>query len=870
MSLGKRTRPSNEGAKRNKTKKSEPTPTARPKTKPKTKEKGKMKAFIPIPGHSDDGQSEDEDEDMEDGDGDGDEDMLDEEVEMGDNAAAFLTGLDKKGITRSRKQQVVENRKARPKASAPSQFYRSLPKIGPTSNEALEDDKEDGEKIDDLDEDDFALLDSDDGDEDLDLLSDMPSSLSSTFSTGDDDFSDDDDISDDDDSDECLTDDSALEKAYYASKRSKLNGSDDEEANQPTESKLPVKLPDGTIQRFPNPNQTSGSRALKNTSSTAQLDSKPAQPQQKTAVGDSSHGARFGRLSLVDILTKRHGKKAAARTEIADLAREAISDPEMSLSLIKRLIALCLPTIKADTNLNGEIQIDPAIRFMALLSLLSVFLDIIPGYRIRALGDVEKQAAVSQMVARQREWEDGLVSSYKKFLEICENEVISAGVLGSVGLKCLCKLLSEKTHFNFSQNIMEVVVRKLGRKEWDEQSAECLDAIKAVFRKDLDGQDSLQLVRLIGRIIKARNYAVHPEVLACLLHLKLKDEISSGTRASTERIHKADGSRTGKLPWKERVKHKKDKTQPVILSKKAKKAIRDRRGIEKEIQEAEETVKVEEKERNQTETLKLIFALYFRILKLDHRSILFPTALEGLAKFAHLVNIDFFRDLMRVLRQHIDDQIFVSKSAGQEDEDQSTQIRRGREQLGDRLVCIRTAFELLSGQGEALNVDLTEFINDLYSILIPLGTQLTLEENQSTVMNQDDRSGLSNLDILFKALNLAFLTPRSTIPPLRAQAFTKRLLTITLSLASPISIIKILKFIIKLMHRQPVIKSILTLDDEESRRVGGIYRGELNDVGLSNADCAIGWEVLALERHWDERVQDAVKDLRAAVKDVSG
>ncbi|EGG08274.1 uncharacterized protein MELLADRAFT_62080 [Melampsora larici-populina 98AG31] len=867
MSLGKRARPSNVGGKRSKAKKCESTTTAnsKPKSKTKTNEKGKMKAFIPIPGHSDDGQSEDEDED-----GDGDEDMLDEEIEMGDNAAAFLTGLDKKGITRSRKQQVVENRKARPKASAPSQSYRSLPKIGPTSNEAVDDDKEDGEKIDDLDEDDFALLDSDDdGDEDLDLLSDMPSSISSSLSTGDDDFSDDDDLSEEDDSDECLTDDSALEKAYYASKRSKLNGSDDE-ANQPTESKLPVKLPDGTIQRFPNPNQPTGSRALKNTISTDQSDTKPAPPQPKARVGDSSHGARFGRLSLVDILTKRHGKKAAARAEIADLAREAISDPEMSLSLIKRLIALCLPTIKADNNVNSVIQIDPAIRFMALLSLLSVFLDIIPGYRIRALGDAEKQAAVSQMVARQREWEDGLVSNYKKFLEICENEVISAGVLGSVGLKCLCKLLAEKTHFNFSQNIMEVVVRKLGRKEWDEQSAECLDAIKAVFRKDLDGQDSLQLVRLIGRIIKARNYAVHPEVLACLLHLKLKDEISSGTRASTERVHKANDNRTGKLPWKERVKHKKDKTEPVVLSKKAKKAIRDRRGIEKEIQEAEETVKVEEKERNQTETLKLIFALYFRILKLDHRSILFPTALEGLAKFAHLVNIDFFRDLMRVLRQHIDDQVFVSKSTDREDEDQSNQIRRGREQLGDRLVCIRTAFELLSGQGEALNVDLTEFINDLYSILIPLGTQLTLEENQSTVMNQEDRSGLSNLDILFKALNLAFLTPRSAIPPLRAQAFTKRLLTITLSLASPISIIKIIKFIIKLMHRQPVIKSILTLDDEDSRRVGGIYRGELNDVGLSNADCAIGWEVLALERHWDERVQDAVRDLRAAVKDVSG
>jgi len=30
------------------------------------------------------------------------------------------------------------------------------------------------------------------------------------------------------------------------------------------------------------------------------------------------------------------------------------------------------------------------------------------------------------MVARQREWENGLVSTYKKFLEICEHEVAGA------------------------------------------------------------------------------------------------------------------------------------------------------------------------------------------------------------------------------------------------------------------------------------------------------------------------------------------------------------------------------------------------------------------------------------------------------------
>ncbi|KAG0143847.1 hypothetical protein CROQUDRAFT_48234 [Cronartium quercuum f. sp. fusiforme G11] len=864
MSLGKRPRQAlkagHQKIQNKKSKSGSNEKIGKPKTKKQEKEKGKLKAYIPIPGQSSDDQ--DSGTDLE------EQDMIDDDLDDQD-ALGFLAELDKKAITRSRQDQVNENRKARPKNSVPSQAYRSLPKLEQQTSAGVgQEEAEDDEKLDELDEDDFALLGSDDDDEDLDLMSDMPSSFDGSLSTNSDHDGTLSSGSDDYESDEadCLTDDSALEKAYYASKRSKPTSADDDE-EEPTESKLPVKLKDGTIQRFLNPTQPT-SRAIKaNARSTEPVQvSEPTQKKKQATLEDSSFGARFGRQPLVNILTKSNGKKAAARVEIADLAREAIADPEMSLGLLKRLIALCLPSIKAEDG--TVIKIDPAIRFMAILSLLSVFLDIIPGYRIRALGEAEKQAAVSQMVARQREWEDGLVSVYKRFLEICEKEVVSAGVLAAVGLKCLCKLLSEKTYFNFSQNIMEVIVRKLGRKEWDEQSEACVSCLRSVLEKDTSGLDSLQVVRQVGRIIKSREFSVHPEVLACLLSVRLKDEITSGIRASTDKIHKPDGPKSsgggGKLPWKDR---KKAKTKPMVMSKKAKKAIKDRMGIEKEIQEAEETVRVEERERNQTETLKLLFALYFRIIKLPHRSVLFPAALDGLAKFAHLVNIDFFRDLMSVLRQHIEGNFF-SVTPDEEEEDQNSAIHnltrhRSREALGDKLVCILTAFELLSGQGEALNVDLTGFINDLYAVLIPLGAQLDVED--PPLHHQHSRKR-SKLDVLLRALHLALLQPRTTIPPLRAQAFTKRLLTISLSLP-PSSVLRIFGFLNKLLHRQPAIQSLFEQDEE--KKGGGVYRAEVDDVGLCNAQGAVGWEVWALEKHWDERVREGVESLLRSVKDIS-
>ena len=89
------------------------------------------------------------------------------------------------------------------------------------------------------------------------------------------------------------------------------------------------------------------------------------------------------------------------------------------------------------------------------------------GYRILAVTEAEKGNRTSQAVLQQREYEEGLVGSYRQFLETCEYEIKSEGPLASVALKCLCELLKEKSYFNFAINIMEVVVKTLGRRDFD-------------------------------------------------------------------------------------------------------------------------------------------------------------------------------------------------------------------------------------------------------------------------------------------------------------------------------------------------------------------------------------------------------------------
>jgi nucleolar complex protein 3 len=145
------------------------------------------------------------------------------------------------------------------------------------------------------------------------------------------------------------------------------------------------------------------------------------------------------------------------------------------------------------------------------------------------------------------------------------------------------------------------------------------------------------------------------------------------------------------------------------LTKNMKKALREKKEIAKEFRETEAEVDKEERAITvsrsfslfphlyhfpfqHTETLKLLFALYFRILKNPRPTPLLPAVLHGISKFAHLVNIDFFKDLMQVLKDLISQESYDASGPTQV-------LSNDTRIIHHRLLCIATAFELLSGQG---------------------------------------------------------------------------------------------------------------------------------------------------------------------------
>lgn len=176
----------------------------------------------------------------------------------------------------------------------------------------------------------------------------------------------------------------------------------------------------------------------------------------------------------------------------------------------------------------------------------------------------------------------------------------------------MCTLAEEVTHFNFRVNIMTCIVARLSKKSWDKvcfrfsilltrpiftsnpkTSDLCLNTIMNIFHADLTGIPSLEIVRLLNRMIKERRFNVHPEVLSCFVHLRLKTEL--GVRSSDS---KADKERPAIIHSKGKAASRRalgKMTDEPHLSKKARKVMKEKKEIQREFRDAEAEVDKEER-----------------------------------------------------------------------------------------------------------------------------------------------------------------------------------------------------------------------------------------------------------------------------------
>ncbi|XP_071420487.1 nucleolar complex protein 3 homolog isoform X2 [Pithys albifrons albifrons] len=454
--------------------------------------------------------------------------------------------------------------------------------------------------------------------------------------------------------------------------------------------------------------------------------------------GEMEEGEEFNEeplpvLTPEEMAAQRRQKLQERKMHIAALASAILSEPDNNIKKLKELRAMLM---EQDPN------VAVIVRKLVMVSLMEIFKDIAPSYKIRPLTEAEKTTKVKKETQKLREFEEGLVSQYKFYLENLEqtikdwkqrklkkSNVISLKAykgLAEVAVRCLCELLVALSHFNFHNNIIVLIVPLMN--DPSKMISElCFEAVKKLFKQDKLGYASLGVVKVISGLVRGRNYDVRPEVLKVFLHLRIKEV---ELQKDSEDI----------APKKKFMTYKEKRKNLSRMQRKWKKA---EEKLERELLEAEASESKEKKLKLHTETLNIVFVTYFRILKKAQKSPLLPAVLEGLAKFAHLINIEFFDDLLIVLH---------------------SLIASGGLSYRESLHCILSAFHILSGQGDVLNIDPMKFYTHLYKTLFSLHAGGTNED----------------IGIVLQCLDVMFAKRRKQVSQQRALAFLKRLSTLAL------------------------------------------------------------------------------------------
>jgi nucleolar complex protein 3 len=615
-------------------------------------------------------------------------------------------------------------------------------------------------------------------------------------------------------------------------------------------TRLPIKTADGLIQHVETPED-----AIKDEQSDLDWLS---EPDSEIEVSDTDEEKPI--VSL-------HQQILEAKEELARLALLLNEDPEEHLGAFKRL-----DQFRQSSN--------DTVRKLALVTQLAVFKDVIPGYRIRPLSERDMDTKVSKEVRRLRAYEQTLVSNYHTYvIEIGKLAQSEGGLdsqdggsrIGSIAIMCACTLLTSVPHFNFRGELLNILVRKLSSRNVDDDFVKCREAIETIFREDQDGTPSLDAMTLLTKMMKVKDYRIDESVLNTFLHLRLLSEFS--WKASQDHVDKPKNGA-------EEVQNKKLKEKKLFRTKKQRKILKEQKEIEKEMKQVDAAVSYEERDRMQAETLKLVFATYFRILKI-RSPILIGAVLEGLAKYAHLINQDFFGDLLEALRDlicHTEADQVAENDVDIGGEDTITTRNPSREAL----LCTITAFALLEGQDAAkaqttLNLDLSFFITHLYQTLHALSLNPDIELNAKSLRlpdpnapttstpSKDNRINLATTTVLLlRSVSSVLLPPHGSraVPPLRVAAFTKQLLTACLQVPEK-SAIATMGLITKLTKTHE--KKIAGLWNTEERRGDGKFDPLSAEVEGSNPFASTVWEGEILRKHFCPAVREAVKAMEKNV-----
>ncbi|KAK0661166.1 nucleolar complex-associated protein-domain-containing protein [Cercophora samala] len=553
-----------------------------------------------------------------------------------------------------------------------------------------------------------------------------------------------------------------------------------------------------------------------------------------------------------------------AQEELAKVATQLNEDPEEYPGAFKAMSRI------------GDSQI-VAIKKICMVTQMTVYKDVIPGYRIRPSTE-EVGEKLSKEVRRLRTYEQALVTGYQGYIKKLAHFAASPSAdtsnrgqpISTIAINCACTLVNAVPHFNFRGELLRILVKKLSSRKVDADFIKCRETLETLFKEDEEGNATMEAVSLLSKMMRAKEYRVDESVLNTFLHLRLLGEFSG--KASQDRADRPTDGYNGK----------KFKQKKQFRTKKERKLMKEQKEAEKVMAHADAAVSHEEREKMQSETLKMVFATYFRVLK-ERVPHLMGAVLEGLAQYAHLINQDFFGDLLEALKQ------LIRYSEMPEEEEEDEQMAEDddedeviRDTSRESLLCTITAFALLEGQDAHnartdLHLDLSYFITHLYRGLLPLSVNPDLELGAKSlhISDPNDESGGARRDtrinvqtttvLLMRCLSGVLLPPWNirSVPPLRLAAFTKQLMSVALQLPEK-SCQAMLGLLGEVVHTHN--RKVNALWNTEERKMDGTFKPLAETVEGSNPFATTIWEGELLKKHYCPKVREELKAMEKELK----
>uniref|UniRef100_A0A7E4ZX66 NOC3-like protein n=1 Tax=Panagrellus redivivus TaxID=6233 RepID=A0A7E4ZX66_PANRE len=487
-------------------------------------------------------------------------------------------------------------------------------------------------------------------------------------------------------------------------------------------------------------------------------------------------------LSAAQLIVKRRQLLAELKVKIAHDCFALVGDPQGQFLRLKGLVEFA-----------GGKSVDSLVREdaqkLATASLAKTFVEIAPGYAIRELTEAEKGQKQKKETKALQEYENGLLHYYLKFLKLLEKNVKCFigkksvdlesfnAKLGHISVKVMAQLAVKLSHFNYATNIISCLARIATSSIPAIVEEACL-GLDDVLHEDVVFKMSLHTAKTIAAIVNEKKCYISPRLLETFLKLRIREVDNSNTAAV-----------------KRRLKIRKSQLLKERKSKSAKKFAHQVQQLEHDLTKVEASESISTKLKYATETMKHVFATYFRVLKRMPTTALLGPVLRGLAKYAHLLNVEFFDDLVATLEE------VVSMS----------HIR-----VGDSLNCVKTVFVVLTGEGSALNIDPYRFYKNMYGILPAVPFQ---------------KDSANDVAVLVDCVDLLLVRRKKQVSISRVAAFVKRLLAIVFLLSSR-QVIAILASLRGVFLNHPRLSSLFEEDTEAVSN--GIFRPDAADPDTCN------------------------------------